>query len=175
MMPQKMPDPRRPWRFLEWRRIIDDYHACQYVQQFAEVIFGSGPESQHWAKRMREQLENQGQWGRSGLAVGGGVAASARPVGASQGLGARLCVSEKAQLWDALSVLQTRALAHRLWYHRGRLQDGLHAAAQAFGDVMDERGWSRHPGPAGALVEWRLGGCSSEIRNVETPTRHPCA
>jgi hypothetical protein len=56
---QKMPDPRRPWRFLEWRRIIDYYHACQYVQQLAEVIFGSGTEGQHWAKRMREQLKTR--------------------------------------------------------------------------------------------------------------------
>jgi len=58
-MTQKMPDPRRPWRFLEWRRIIDDYHACQYVQQLAEVILSSGTERQHWAKRMREQLKTR--------------------------------------------------------------------------------------------------------------------
>jgi len=56
---QQMPDPRRPWRFLGWRRIIDYYHACQYVQQLAEVIFGSGTESQHWAKQMREQLKTR--------------------------------------------------------------------------------------------------------------------
>jgi hypothetical protein len=56
---QKMPDPRRPWRSLEWSRIIDYYHACQYVQQLAEVIFGPGTESQGWAKRMREQLKTR--------------------------------------------------------------------------------------------------------------------
>ena len=56
---QQMPDPRRPWRVLEWRRIIDYYHACQYVQQLADVIFGPGPESQGWAKRMREQLKTR--------------------------------------------------------------------------------------------------------------------
>ena len=50
-----MPDPRRPWRFLEWRRIIDSDHAGQYGQQLAEGILGSGTESQQWAKRMREQ------------------------------------------------------------------------------------------------------------------------
>ena len=54
-----MPDPRRPWRSLEWIRIIDYYHACQYVQQLADVIFGSGTESQCWAKRMREQLKTR--------------------------------------------------------------------------------------------------------------------
>jgi hypothetical protein len=56
---QQMPDPRRPWRFLAWRRIIDYYHACQYVQQLADVIFGPGTESQRWAKRMREQLKTR--------------------------------------------------------------------------------------------------------------------
>ncbi|HEY5865350.1 MAG TPA: hypothetical protein VI542_07325 [Candidatus Tectomicrobia bacterium] len=56
---QTMPDPRRPWRLLEWRRIIDYYHACQYVQQLADVIFGPGTESQCWAKRMREQLKTR--------------------------------------------------------------------------------------------------------------------
>jgi len=54
-----MPDPRRPWRCLEWRRISDYYHACQDVQQWAESIFGSGTERQQWAKRMREPLKTQ--------------------------------------------------------------------------------------------------------------------
>src|SRR5207249_10422004 len=30
---QKMPDPCRPWPLLEWIRMIDYYHACQYVQR----------------------------------------------------------------------------------------------------------------------------------------------
>jgi hypothetical protein len=62
-----MSDPRRPWRFLEWRRIIDYYHACQYVQQWAEVIFGSGIERQRWAKRMREQLKTRAHGVARGL------------------------------------------------------------------------------------------------------------
>ena len=56
---QQMPDPRRPWRQLEWIRMIDYDHACQYVQQLAEVIFGPGTESQGWARRMREQLKTR--------------------------------------------------------------------------------------------------------------------
>jgi len=56
---QKMPDPRRPWGRLDWLRIIDYYHACQYVQQLADVIFDPGTESQGWAKRMREQLKTK--------------------------------------------------------------------------------------------------------------------
>ncbi len=49
-MLKKMIDPRRPWRCLEWIRIVDFYHACQYIQQLAETTFGAGAEAQSWAK-----------------------------------------------------------------------------------------------------------------------------
>lgn len=52
-------DPRRPWRRLEWRRIIDFYHACQYLQQLADAIFGTGTEAQSWAKQMRHVLKTK--------------------------------------------------------------------------------------------------------------------
>jgi hypothetical protein len=54
-----MVDPRRPWRQLEWRRIVDFYHACQYVQQLADTIFGAGVEAQNWAKAMRHVLKTK--------------------------------------------------------------------------------------------------------------------
>jgi len=54
-----MPDPRRPWRYREWIRISDYYHACRYVQQLADGIFGPGAENQSWATRMRKQLKTQ--------------------------------------------------------------------------------------------------------------------
>jgi len=41
--------------------MIDYYHACQYVPQLADVIFGPGTESQRWAKRMREQLKTRAE------------------------------------------------------------------------------------------------------------------
>jgi hypothetical protein len=55
----KMVDPRRPWRRLEWIRIVDFYHACGYVQQLAETIFGAGDEAQNWAKEMRHVLKTK--------------------------------------------------------------------------------------------------------------------
>jgi hypothetical protein len=54
-----MADPRRPWRPLTWRRIVDFYHACHYVQQLAEAIFGAGSAAQAWAKQMRHVLKTQ--------------------------------------------------------------------------------------------------------------------
>jgi len=56
---KKMTDPRRPWRHLEWIRIVDFYHACQYVQQLADAIFGAGPQAQSWAKTMRHMLKTK--------------------------------------------------------------------------------------------------------------------
>jgi hypothetical protein len=56
---KKMVDPRRPWRVLEWRRIIDFYHACQYFQQLADTIFGAGDVAQNWAKAMRHVLKTK--------------------------------------------------------------------------------------------------------------------
>ena len=54
---KQMADPRRPWRRLEWIRIVDFYHACLYVQQLGEAIFGSGDEARSWAKAMRQVLK----------------------------------------------------------------------------------------------------------------------
>jgi hypothetical protein len=56
---KKMVDPRRPWRCLEWLRIVDFYHACLYVQQLGETIFGLGQQAQSWAKDMRHALKNK--------------------------------------------------------------------------------------------------------------------
>jgi hypothetical protein len=54
-----MTDPRRPWRCLEWIRIVDFYHACGYVQQLADTMFGAGDEAQSWAKQMRHVLKTK--------------------------------------------------------------------------------------------------------------------
>jgi hypothetical protein len=56
---KKMTDPRRPWQHLAWIRIIDFYHACQYIQQLADALFGAGAEAQSWAKQMRNQLKTK--------------------------------------------------------------------------------------------------------------------
>src|SRR5215475_9940752 len=56
---QHMVDPRRPWRRLAWRRIVDFSHVCGYVQQLAEAIFGVGDEAQQWAKEMRHVLKTK--------------------------------------------------------------------------------------------------------------------
>lgn len=54
---QKMTDPRRPWCGLEWIRVVDFYHACPYVQQLADTLFGAGAAAQRWAQEMRHGLK----------------------------------------------------------------------------------------------------------------------
>jgi hypothetical protein len=54
-----MHDPQRPWRILAWIRIVDYYHACLYIQQLAEALFGPTPKGRAWAKQMRKHLKTQ--------------------------------------------------------------------------------------------------------------------
>jgi hypothetical protein len=64
---QHMVDPRRPWRRLEWIRIVDFYHVCGYVPQVADAIFGVGDEAQRWAKEMRHVLQPKADGAARGL------------------------------------------------------------------------------------------------------------
>lgn len=54
-----MQDPKRPWCSLTWVRIVDYYHACLYIQQLAEVLFGPALKGRVWAKQMRKHLKTQ--------------------------------------------------------------------------------------------------------------------
>ena len=56
---KKMSDPKRPWCPLTWIRIIDYYHACLYIQQLAEALFGPSSQGQVRAKQMRKHLQTQ--------------------------------------------------------------------------------------------------------------------
>jgi hypothetical protein len=56
---KKMHDPKRPWHKLEWIRIVDYYHACLYIQQLADALFGPSPKGRAWAKQMRKHLKTK--------------------------------------------------------------------------------------------------------------------
>ena len=56
---KKMHDPRRPWRHLTWIRIVDYSHACLYLKQLAETLFGPGAKGQAWAKQMRKYMKTK--------------------------------------------------------------------------------------------------------------------
>ncbi len=47
---KKMHDSKRPWCQLTWIRLVDYYHACLYIKQLAEALFGSASQGRAWAK-----------------------------------------------------------------------------------------------------------------------------
>jgi hypothetical protein len=54
-----MPDPWRPGKYLPWEWVVDYYHACQYISQLGQTIFGPGRESYAWAAKMRRLLKEK--------------------------------------------------------------------------------------------------------------------
>ena len=54
---QRMEDPRRPGRCLEWVRVVDFYHACEYLAKLALVLFDAPEAHAAWLKKMRHWLK----------------------------------------------------------------------------------------------------------------------
>lgn len=52
------------------------------------------------------------------------------------------------------------------------MQNGLHAATATFGNVLDDRWRTSHPGPPRDRVKWGLGGGPSTVLGGETDTCH---
>jgi hypothetical protein len=88
-------DPRRPWRRLAWRRIVDFYHACQSLQKLADALFGVGAAAQSWAKQMCHVLKTKAK----GAAR---VFQSASALRRSRGLGGQANAYDKA--YDSITT-----------------------------------------------------------------------
>jgi hypothetical protein len=54
-----MEDLRHPGRRLTWTRIVDFYHACEYLAKLAQVLFTNVRASHAWLKRMRHWLKHE--------------------------------------------------------------------------------------------------------------------
>jgi len=55
-----MEDPRQPGVLLIWERVIDFYHAAQYVSKLAAALFGTEAMAKGWARQMRGLLKQPG-------------------------------------------------------------------------------------------------------------------
>lgn len=55
----RLPDPWQPGKYLEWEWVVDYYHACQYISELAQAIFGPGREAHAWAAKMRRTLKDK--------------------------------------------------------------------------------------------------------------------
>jgi hypothetical protein len=56
---ESMEDPRHPGRRLTWTRIVDFYHACEYLAKLAQAMFANVRTSRPWLKRMRHWLKHE--------------------------------------------------------------------------------------------------------------------
>lgn len=55
----QMLDPQRPGEYLQWEWVVDYYHACKYISDLAQAIFGPGREAYAWAAKMRRTLKEK--------------------------------------------------------------------------------------------------------------------
>ena len=55
----RMLDPQRPGKYLQWEWVVDYYHACQYISNLAQAIFGPGREAYAWSAKMRRRLKEK--------------------------------------------------------------------------------------------------------------------
>jgi hypothetical protein len=56
---KRMSDPHHPGRRLEWRWVIDYYHACQYITKLSESLFSDARAGAVWARKMRRWLKEE--------------------------------------------------------------------------------------------------------------------
>jgi hypothetical protein len=54
-----MEHPRRPGHFLEWTRVVDFYHATEYLAKLAAVLFDDPRAAHAWQRRMRRWLKHE--------------------------------------------------------------------------------------------------------------------
>ena len=57
---RRMLDPKRPGHYLTWQRIVDFYHASEYVHDLSKALFGGRERaSQAWARKMCQWLKHK--------------------------------------------------------------------------------------------------------------------
>src|SRR3984893_7509734 len=54
-------DPWRPGQTLAWQWVLDFWHACGYVHDLAEALFGTGPRAWGWFGKWRRWLRDRHQ------------------------------------------------------------------------------------------------------------------
>jgi hypothetical protein len=55
----QMEHPRHPGRLMEWTRIVDFYHATEYLAKLAAVLFDDSRAAHGWQRRMRRWLKRE--------------------------------------------------------------------------------------------------------------------
>lgn len=54
-----LPHPRRPGHPMDWIRVVDYYHACEYIAKLADVLLDDARARHAWQRRMRQVLKRE--------------------------------------------------------------------------------------------------------------------
>ena len=60
---RRLADPWRPGQVLTWQWVLDFWHACGYVHDLAEALFGASPKAEVWFAKWRRWLRDRRQGG----------------------------------------------------------------------------------------------------------------
>ena len=107
---QKMEDPRRPGRLLDWQWIVDFWHACCYLTKLREGLFGETGAGWKWFKRMRHWLRHRKH----------GITDVLRSATQHRNLAKDLNEARQKLFWDGYDYL--RKYARRMAYSRYQRQ-----------------------------------------------------
>jgi hypothetical protein len=100
---RRMADPWRPGHPLAWQWIADFWHACGYVHELAEALFGEGSDCRKWFGKWRQWLRDRHQ----------GLAQVLRSVMWHYNNRRELSKARDTKFWKAYSFLRK----HGVWMH----------------------------------------------------------
>src|ERR1700730_7303889 len=123
-------DPWRPGQTLAWQWVLDFWHACGYVHDLAEALFGTGPKAWAWFAKWRRWLRDRHQ----------GVAQVLRSAMWHYNNGRKRSAAREEACWKAYRYLRK----HAVWmqyatYRRQGLPIGSGVTEAACKTVFAER------------------------------------
>jgi hypothetical protein len=148
---RRMADPWRPGQKLAWQWIVDFWHACGYVHQLAEALFGDDARSWAWFRKGRHWLRDRHQ----------GVAQVVRSAMGHYNTGRALSKAKDEMFWKAYRYLRKHAVWMKYAHYRHQgLPIGSGVTEAACKTVFTERlkrsgmTWSRGGGQV--IVDLRI-------------------
>lgn len=127
---RRLDDPWRPGQKLAWQWVLDFWHACVYVSDLAEALFGQGAKAAKWFARWRRWLRDRHQ----------GVSQVVRSAMWHYNNGRKLGQRKEADYWKAYRYLRKHAVwMHYAHYRRQGLPIGSGITEAACKTVFAER------------------------------------
>jgi hypothetical protein len=127
---RRLPDPWHPGRRLAWAWVLDFWHACGYVHDLAEALFGDGVKACRWFRKWRRWLRDRHQ----------GFAQVLRSAMWHYNHGRPLSKARTTKFWDSYRYVRKHGVwMHYATYRRQGLPIGSGVTEAACKTVFAER------------------------------------